>query len=61
LAEANVVTVEVRYPVTKLFPFMQAAIGDPILRSDSDDDLKKKNFLIFQTGMAHPKPKRKKP
>jgi hypothetical protein len=78
LAEANVVTVEVRDPVTKLFPFMQAAIGDPILRSYSDDELKKKNFSIFQSGeleqlntifgllilspgMAHPKPKRKKP
>lgn len=79
LAEADAVTVEVRDPVTKLFPFMLAAVGDPIFRSLSDDDQKHKNFstilqtgeleqlntiyglLILSPGMAHPKPKRKKP
>lgn len=71
LVEANTFTVEVRDPITRLFPFMQAAVGDLILRCIDDEEAGKSGFileqlntiyglLIISPGMANPKPKPKK-
>eukprot|EP00590_Aulacoseira_subarctica_P009544 CAMPEP_0172427542 /NCGR_PEP_ID=MMETSP1064-20121228/42467_1 /TAXON_ID=202472 /ORGANISM="Aulacoseira subarctica , Strain CCAP 1002/5" /LENGTH=813 /DNA_ID=CAMNT_0013171785 /DNA_START=32 /DNA_END=2471 /DNA_ORIENTATION=+ len=75
LVNTNKATAEIRDPVTKLFPFMQAAVCDQLplcSRDDEDDeeldlskDLEKINtiygLLVISPGLAHTKPKREKP